>query len=117
MDVFTSGIAIAAIIFGTGLPIILVGMILWFKARRQRMLQDLAIALAEKGQPLPPELFFPPRTTALRSGLVLVGVGIALCLFLWQVSAPWSLGLIPLFAGLGYLISWKIEAGTGNDHP
>ncbi len=115
MDVFTSGIAIAGIIFGCGVPVLLLAMILWFKSRKMRMLQDLAISLAEKGQPLPPELFFPPRNTALRSGLVLVGIGLALCLFLWQVNAPWSLGLIPLFAGLGYLISWKIEAAQARD--
>ena len=73
--------------------------------------------LAEKGVPIPSELLTGPveTRTDLRRGLVLFFVGLALAIFLLEVSAPWSIGLIPMFAGLGYLISWKLEgknAGT-----
>lgn len=117
MDFFTSSVALAGIVCGVGAPLILIGLILYFKLRKMHILHDIAIALAEKGQALPPELFLPPRDSALRAGLILVGVGLALCLFMWQVNAPWSIGLIPLFAGLGYLVSWKIEGARDKDVP
>ena len=51
------------------------------------------------------------RTTAagLRGGLVLVGLGIALGIFLQEVGGPWSIGLIPGLMGVALLIAWKIE--------
>ncbi|MBI3715543.1 MAG: hypothetical protein HY255_06080 [Betaproteobacteria bacterium] len=115
MDFFTSSVALAGIVCGVGAPLILIGMILYFKLRKLHVLHDLAITLAEKGQPIPPELFLPPPDSALRTGLILVGLGLGLSVLLWQVSAPWSVGLIPMFTGFGYLISWKIETGRAKD--
>jgi len=115
MDFFTSSVALAGIVCGVGAPLVVIGLILYFKLRRLHILHDLAITMAEKGQPMPPELFMPPRDAALRTGLILVGVGLGLGLFMWQVAAPWSIGLIPMFTGFGYLISWKIETARAKD--
>jgi hypothetical protein len=115
MDVHNSVVAIVAIVLGIGSPVILVGLILWYKARRARMAHDTAITLAEKGQPIPPELFMTREEpySDLRRGLVLVGLGLALCIFMLQLDKPWSIGLIPLFMGVGYLIVWKMEGSKG----
>jgi len=83
-----------------------------------------------------------PKRSDLHRGLVACGVGIGLMLFLWivggglvdgrqvsgqwgllaanplvlaiQVKGIWAVGFIPLFIGIGYLISWKLEQRKPN---
>ena len=106
-----------AIILGIGAPIALVGLILWYKSRKTRMIHETALRLAEKGQPVPPELFLGAEEpfSDLRRGVVLVALGLGLALFMYQMDKPWSLGLIPLFMGAGYLVVWKLDAGKAKD--
>jgi len=97
-----------------GVPVLLVALILWFKHRKLRMTHETIARLAEKGLPVPPELLDSPsgganRSVALRGGLVLVGLGIALAVFLLQVGGPWSIGLIPGLMGLALVAAWVIE--------
>ena len=108
-------------------PIGMFGMIcvcVWLgvsqRLKRQRILHDTVQKMIEKGQSIPPELLQPtdmarrPRSD-LRTGLVLVSIGIGAMLFLVGVGgAPanaWGLGLIPLLMGFAFLITWKIESG------
>lgn len=111
MDFGTSLVKIVAVVLAIGSPTILLALVLWYKSRKTRLIHETAIRLAEKGQPVPPALFLggaePPSD--LRRGVVLVGLGIGLALFLYQLDLPWSLGLIPLFMGAGYLLVWHLE--------
>ena len=107
-------IPIVGMLVSFGLPLLLVAVILYYKHRKQRMAHDTIVRLAEKGLPVPPELLEPPlprrpSSSGLRGGLVLVGLGIALSIFLAEVSGPWSIGLIPGLMGVALLIAWKIE--------
>jgi len=107
-------VAIMGMIVTFGLPVLLVAIILWFKHRKLRMTHETIARLAEKGLPVPPELLAPPpagrsRSVALRGGLVLVALGIALMAFFLQVRGPWSIGLIPGLMGLALVIAWAIE--------
>ena len=82
-------VAIMGMIVTFGLPVLLVALILWFKHRKLRMTHETIARLAEKGLPVPPDLLAPPppsRNVALRGGLVLVGLGIALAVFLGEVG-------------------------------
>lgn len=117
MDFGTTMVAGMAIILGVGAPIALVGLILWYKSRKTRMIHETALRLAEKGQPVPPELFLGAEEpfSDLRRGVVLVALGLGLALFMYQMDKPWSLGLIPLFMGAGYLVVWKLDAGKAKD--
>ena len=117
MDFGHTMIAGIAITFGLGAPIVLVGLILWYKSRKTRMIHETALQLAEKGQPVPPELFLgtDEPLSDLRRGVVLVALGLGLALFMYQVGGPWSLGLIPLFMGAGYLVVWKLDAGNAKE--
>ena len=105
-------VAMLGMVVSFGLPVLLVGMILWFKQRKLRMIHETVLRLAEKGLPVPPELLVPPsnRRAGLRGGLVLVGLGVALSVFLEEVGAPWSIGLIPGLMGLGLLIAAWVES-------
>jgi hypothetical protein len=89
------------------------------RIRRSRQLHETIRLMVEKGQPIPPELLQsqdPPRRprSDLRTGLVLVSVGIGSILFFYGVGGNtanvWGLGLIPLLMGLAFLITWKIES-------
>lgn len=99
------------IVFGTLMPILIVWLILRFRGERDRLIYDTAVKLAEKGQPVPPELFsnINQPSSDLRRGLVLALVGMAISISLYEVGVPWTFGLIPAFAGLGYLVVWWIE--------
>lgn len=89
------------------------------RLKRNRMLHETVRMMIEKGQPIPPELLQPQETARrprsdLRTGLVLVAIGIGLCglgLSIGSDKAKISgLGLIPILMGVAFLIAWKIEA-------
>ncbi len=113
MDFGTTMIAGLAIVLGIGAPLAAIGLVLWYKSRRTRLIHETALKLAEKGQPVPPEIFVGADEpfSDLRRGVVLVGLGMGLGLFMFQLGKPWAVGLIPLFMGLGYLVVWKLESG------
>ncbi len=113
MDFGTTMVAGMAIILGMGTPIALLGIFLWYKSRKTRMIHETALRLAEKGQPVPPELFMGAEEpfSDLRRGVVLIALGLGLALFMYQLDKPWGVGLIPLFMGAGYLVVWKLEEG------
>ena len=113
MDFGTTILGAMGIILGLLMPVTLVGIILWYKARRNELLHETALKLAEKGQPVPPSLFDNQSGphTHLRLGVVLVMLGIGTCLSLYMVGLrAWPFGIIPIFMGVGYLIVWKLEA-------
>ena len=113
MDFGHTIIAGMAIFLGIGAPVALVGLILWYKTRKTRMIHETALRLVENGQPVPPELFMDADEpfSDLRRGVVLVALGLGLARFMYQLDAPWSLGLIPLFMGAGYLVVWRLDSG------
>ena len=109
-------VAMLAVILVFGTPIIIVIVILMHKARRTQRIHQTVVALAEKGLPIPPELFIDKpsadTTSPLHKGVVLVAVGAGLTIFFLSMAdrhAPWGVGMIPLLIGVGYLIVWKLE--------
>ncbi len=105
-------VAIMGMLVTFGLPLLLVALILFYKHRKLRMTHETIARLAEKGLPVPPELLEPPRRShaGLRGGLVLLALGVGLAIFLDEVHAPWSIGLIPGLMGVALLVAWKIES-------
>jgi hypothetical protein len=70
--------------------------------------------LIERGAAVPPELLadasLSTRHDDLRRGMVLsfTGIGAMAFAFTLRNHDGWGLGLLPLFAGLGYLITWRL---------
>jgi hypothetical protein len=115
MDFGTTVLGAMGIILGVLMPVLVVGLILWYKARRNQLLHETALKLAEKGLPVPAALFDDQTSTAgsLRQGVVLLMLGIGICLALFLCGIKfWAIGVIPMFMGLGYLIVWKLEGGA-----
>ena len=109
-----------------GAPVLIVAFIMYFGFSKSRMHHRTIRMLAEKGQPIPPELLAPPipavrQRSDLRRGVVLCMVGLGLMLFFGAVNSweggAWAIGVIPFVIGLGYLLVWKLESGTKNAVP
>jgi len=121
-------IPIIAIVMG--ISVAMISLVLDY--RRKRAMYELVhkerLAAIDKGMEPPP---FPPdfqmgkrrnrtRNDLLRSGLVLLLVGIALCIALYLTPAPdfsWAWGLVASAVGLARLIAWKYwdEPKPGQD--
>jgi hypothetical protein len=88
-------------------------MVLQHRANRDTAQIQVLMKLADQGVPIPTELIAlyagEKVQTDVRRGLVLVcfGLGLSLCLLSFGVASTWGLGLLPIFTGLGYLLSAK----------
>ena len=118
-DVPWIAIPIVLIVFLTifGLPVAIVGTILYFSFSKSRAMHKTVRMMVEKGQPVPEALLNPPpvirQRSDLRRGVVLLMVGAGLTVFFGAVNdwegGVWSLGIIPFLIGLGYLLVWRVD--------
>lgn len=130
-------VAIVALVFLS--PVLAIALILWFRMRKARMLNETMLKLAEKGVVPPAEamhalagdniagaLAAGPATAPLyeqarmirrraawsdlRKGVILAGIGLGLTAFsMLDDGTPNSVGLVLLFVGIGYLVLWWFE--------
>lgn len=95
------------------------GFIIFYRLRKVTLRQGTLRAMVEKGVPIPQELLTEPvrKTSDLRRGLIWLGAGLGLIatLAVCDEDGVWSLGFIPTFIGVGYLIAWRLERQDGND--
>jgi hypothetical protein len=82
--------------------------------------QKTVLELLERGAAVPPELLSDTsmitRDGDLRRGLVLSFTGLGAIMFALTLPRhdAWGIGLLPLFAGLGYLVTWLLEKRNGS---
>lgn len=129
-------VAIVTVVFLS--PVLAIGLVLWYRMRKAKMLNETMLKLAEKGVvppadalgalagidgatiaaspsmgPLYEQARQMRRRTAwsdLRKGVILVGIGIGLSLFsFFDDREANGLGLVLLFVGIGYVILWWFE--------
>jgi Domain of unknown function (DUF6249) len=108
-----------------GLPVAIVGVILYFSFSRTRALHRTVRLMVEKGQEVPAALLNPPpvvrQRSDLRRGIVLVMVGLGLMIFFGAVNewegGVWSLGIIPFLIGVGYFLVWALDTGKDKSEP
>ena len=130
-------LGIVFIVFLT--PILLIGLIIWYKIRKNRMQNETLLKLAEKGVVAPGEAMQAigndragaaigvaaanasladqarawRRQAAwsdLRKGVLMGTVGLGLTLYsLFDDRSPNWLGLVLLFVGIGYCVLWYFE--------
>ena len=117
-------IPIVGIVMGCSIPIIIVGLSLYFQHRKNKMLHETVRAMVEKGVPIPPEMFkkadrdFMERDKSddkrphkdLRSGAILTGIGIGVVML---CGKP---GYIILFLGVAFLVIGMLNLGKGNNN-
>ena len=110
-------LGVVGIVFG--FSALMFGIIAYSIFRSRRLRHETIRLAIEKGQPLPPELLDPvdrrdPELRDLRRGLVLLGIGVGMGLFLGFSSVTgqrgdWAVGFIPGFMGLAYLASYAVS--------
>jgi hypothetical protein len=113
-----------ALFFGALVTMVLLAQV--FATRRERIRQETLRAMVDKGMEIPPGLVGDRagRSSDLRRGLVLVGAGVGLSLAFALVhlngqsgSGLWSIGLVPMLMGGGYLVAWRVDARNTSDRP
>ncbi len=129
-------VAVVSIVFLS--PVLVIALILWYRIRKNRMLNETMLKLAEKGIVPPAEALgtlagnatastaVPPSAAALyeqakqirrrvassdlRKGVILAGVGLGLTFYsMFDDGTPNGLGLVLLFVGIGYIVLWWFE--------
>lgn len=103
--------------FGTLACAVLLSQI--YATRRERLRQETLRAMIDKGMDVPRDLIAKRRSPVcdLRRGLVLIGAGVGLSVLFALVhlegergSGLWSVGLIPILMGVGFLAVWRIDS-------
>lgn len=96
--------------------LLLVGTIQYMGLRKDRNKHQTLQLMVEKGAQIPVEMITNQkrRGSDLRRGLVLLGAGLGISLFLLMTkdarnSGAFGLGLVPALIGAGYLLAWKLE--------
>ena len=99
-------------------PVMIVFVTLWHRRQVTEMRLKAMLDLVERGKDVPFEMLAArptrPGVIDLRIGMVLVSTGIGALLFAFTLDEhpAWGLGLLPLFAGIGFLLTWKIGRGA-----
>jgi len=96
----------------------IVTMPIFFRHKKNLLLFDTINSMVAKEVAIPPQLLLSIQTTTkkrsrLTIGIILSAIGLGVVLFFVFISDPdegiWSIGLIPLLLGVGYLILWRLE--------
>jgi hypothetical protein len=119
-------------------PLLIIVLLIWYKVRKNRMLNETMLKLAERGVVPPAEAMAAldanraatgPTTTPLydqarqirqravasdlRKGVILIAVGLSFALYsMLDDGSPNWIGLILLFLGIGYCVLWFLEDRT-----
>jgi len=105
------GLVAVVLIFGT--PIIIVLAAFRNRTNKQRMVNELALKLAEKGHPIPPELFVEAvrQKSDLRRGIIWAAIGMGVVMFgiFDGDSDIMGIGFIPLMIGVGFAVAAWLE--------
>jgi hypothetical protein len=132
-DSHDSHVDIVAILSTFGMPVLVVGMALFFKFRRDQLAHQTVRAMVEKGVPITPELLAQLKNKDpddsqdrkgpryLLPGLICAGIGAALLISNLDSNRagvpglPPAAGWIVLFIGVAFLIVWLVERNNKND--
>ena len=134
-----AGLVFTVVLLVFLVPLLVIVLLVWYKVRKNRMLNETMIKLAEKGVMPPAEAMealtaskVGPAVTAgpstaplyeqaklvrhraawsdLRKGVILVALGFGLSAWsMFDDGTPNGLGLVLLFVGIGYCVLWYFE--------
>ena len=114
-------IAIVAIMFSLGSPILIIGIILYYKHRKRRQHNALIEKFLDSGQEIPTEILASgdladSSSNTLSRGIKLTAIGLGLYIFLgsligWDIA---TVALIPLCNGIARIVIWKLSDKTSS---
>lgn len=124
---FQAIVAITAIIFTLGMPILIVSLILFFGYRRRRLAHDTINKFLSSGKEIPPEVMqnlFKDAGTAtttprnnLYKGTINTSLGLGMVIGFNAIDVEFlaAIGFIFLLVGLAQLLIWKLEQGKKSE--
>lgn len=114
-------IAMTAIVFTLGLPVIILVLVLVFSNRKRKQKMAVISSYLEANQPVPEFVMAEfggnsVATSSFRSGLTFLFVGIAIFIFigLQEGLEAGAMGLIPIGIGIARLVGWKYDTDHKN---
>jgi hypothetical protein len=87
----------------------------YFNLKKSKGQQQIILNLIEKDKEIPNELLVAPkksRRSDLHKGIILIAFGLSLGIVVFILKIHnnfWTIGLIPVFIGIGYLVSFKLD--------
>lgn len=102
-------------------PVLAVTVVLVYRLQQTKARYQTLMYFADKGIDLPAQLMTEPRVAFCerRRGITLVSFGLGIILMFAalpiefdagrKLAELWGFGLLPLFSGLGYLLSWWLN--------
>lgn len=106
-------VPIVAIVMVFGLPVFIIGLLVWSRYKRRQLIHQSISVMVEKGVEIPPHLFDEAKRepgSSMRRGVVMIGVGLGLiAFFMFTGGSGVGIGFIPLLIGVAYLVVWKLE--------
>lgn len=124
--IFQAVVAIVAIVFTLGMPVIIVSLIMYSSYRRRRLAHDTINQYVSSGKEIPPEIMqnlfkdagtvAAPRTN-LHKGTVNTGIGLGMVVGFSAIDVEFlaAIGFIFLLVGLAQLLIWKLEQGKKSE--
>ena len=118
-DVKETIVAVTAIVFVFGFPLIIVFIIFFFRYKNRKAKYRLVEQALASGQPLPENLFKEAESIDTRSkGIKNVFVGIGLFIFLWAITGEFGLGcigLLVMFTGFGQVVIYYTQQSKNGE--
>ncbi|WP_299770773.1 DUF6249 domain-containing protein [uncultured Pseudoteredinibacter sp.] len=113
-DFLEALVAVVAIVLIFGMPVLIVGVVMYGRHKRRELINQSIDKMLEKGQEIPPEMFQEATGKSEKStqskGVMLIAVGVGLMGFLGAVAGEvGAVGLIPALIGVAHLYIWKTE--------
>lgn len=107
-------IAVTAIIFVFGMPLLIVFTIFFFNYKKRKAQYRLAEQALASGQPLPEDFFrsIKSEKDIHTKGISNVFCGIGLFIFLWAITEEFGvacIGLLVMFTGFGQLVIYYTQ--------
>jgi hypothetical protein len=142
-----AGLVFTVVLLVFLVPLLVIVLLVWYKVRKNRMLNETMIKLAEKGVMPPAEAMealtaskVGPAVTAgpstaplyeqaklirhraawsdLRKGVIMVALGFGLSAYsMFDDGTPNGIGLVLLFVGIGYCVLWYFEERAPASRP
>ena len=105
-------IAVTAIVFGVGLPLVIIFIVFFFNYKSRKAKYRLAEQALASGQPLPVDFFKKMNNEDIRSkGFKNIFLGIGLFIFLWAMTnfSIGCIGLLIMFMGFGQVVVYYTQ--------
>lgn len=97
--------------------LMIIGISQYYGHKKARMQTELYMEYLKQGKEVPDKLIVRQKdgSSNLKRGVILISVGVGVCIFLFADapgSTDWTLGIIPLLIGVGYLVVYKLSKGS-----